>query len=57
MKKVYLNPAQRVVHISMSQRLLRESVTSIDSNASLQYGGGSSGIARGRGVDGWGDEE
>ena len=37
--------------------ILAGSVNSVNSNASLNYKGGGSGPARGRGVDNWDDEE
>ena len=55
-KKEYQKPAMQVVKMQAAT-ILAGSVNSVNSNASLNYKGGGSGPARGRGVDNWDDEE
>jgi hypothetical protein len=56
MKKNYIQPALRVVKIQQSSIICSSPVNSIDGNAGMNYGGGGSGVARGRSCDDW-DEE
>ena len=57
-KKDYQKPAMQAISISLHYHLLEGSpVDTISGNASLNYKGGGSGPARGRGGDSWDDEE
>ena len=57
-KKAYQKPALWVVKIEQAHIICASDVTSVNSNADLDYGGGGSGPARARshgGID-WDDE-
>ena len=57
-KKVYVQPDMQAVSISLHYHLLVDSpVNNVAGNASLNYKGGGSGPARGRGGDSWDDED
>ena len=56
MKKNYVMPQMKVVKINQRINIMAGTVTGVDSNASLKWGGGSSEGGRSRGYDDW-DEE
>jgi hypothetical protein len=54
MKKVYQSPTMRVVKLHTVPLMV---VSEVQTNAGMNYGGGSSEIARGRGSDFWDDDD
>jgi len=56
-KKEYQKPALQVVTIDIRHQLLNASLTGTTNNVNMTYGGGGSGEARSRSLDGWDDEE
>jgi hypothetical protein len=50
-KKIYDKPMMEVVNTKTTQQLLMGSVTDIDGNADIGYGGGGSGPALAPGMD------
>ena len=57
MKKNYVMPQMKVVKINQRINIMAGSeMTSVDSNASLKWGGGGNGEGRSRDYDDW-DEE
>ncbi len=57
-KKQYLQPQLHAVNINIENNLLSGSVSKVNSNAGMQYGGAGGGkVARGREASDWFDEE
>ena len=56
-KKAYQQPTMNVVKLQHKNHILNASVTGVDGNASLKYGGGASVDANSRRGGGWDDEE
>ena len=54
-KKAYMKPAVQVLHIEESS-IICASVDKVESNANMNYRGGSSGAARTRQQGIWGDD-
>ena len=56
-KKTYQQPQLQTVILQHQHLLLQTSVNGLNSNAGLDYGGGSNGPARSRSFDGEDDED
>ncbi len=56
-KKKYLQPMLQTMKVESQNQLLAGSVTNVNCNADMKYGGGGTGAARaGEGGDVWDDE-
>lgn len=58
-RKKYQQPMLLIVNVNVEKQLLAGSLTGVDGNASLKYGGSgsSSDVARGRNSGGWLDDD
>lgn len=57
-KKVYQQPRLQTTKVESQNQLLADSVTNVNGNAGMKYGGGGTGAARaGEGGDVWDDDE
>lgn len=57
MKKKYMKPTMMMDTLQQESIICASDVTSVSSNADLDYDGGGSGTARARSFDGWGDDD